>query len=250
MAAQLVRTRRDFLIQTFNTGIWLSISSTALIGPLIKAMAEVPNELPLGQSIHDFSGEVTVDNEAITDENMKKTLVKANSTIITGATSWIIFAVGKDAHFLRENSRLTLEGDGFLEQAMRLLTGTVLSVFAARKEKKEDYKVHTSTATIGIRGTGLYAESEPSKNRSYICTCYGDVNIRSIVDPSVNENIKTSHHDDPRYVYGQGHQGMLIQPAPFKNHTDAELQLLETIVGRNTPFSSVKEAYPRPRKGY
>ena len=34
-------------------------------------------------------------------------------------------------------------------------------------------------------------------------------------------------------------QGDIIQPAPMKNHNDAELQLIEAIVGRTTPFSSV-----------
>jgi hypothetical protein len=66
----------------------------------------------------------------------------------------------------------------------------------------------------------------------------------------INEDIKARHHDQPKYVYADDSNGEIIQDAPFKNHTDEELQLIETIVGRTTPYSSVKEAYPRPRKGY
>ncbi|PKG85669.1 hypothetical protein CXF85_02425 [Colwellia sp. 75C3] len=244
-----IKNRREFLEKTFKTGLWTAVVTSGLIGPLVKVMANVPAKLPPGQSIYDFSGEVTVDKHAITSKNMEKTIVRADSTIVTASSSWIIFAVGKDAHNLRENSTLVLQGSGMLETGMRLFTGAILSVFGSRDEK-EQYKLHTSTATVGIRGTGLYAESQIKNNRSYICTCYGDVNISSIADPSINEDVKTNHHDNPKYVYADDSNGDIIQPAPFINHTDVELQLIETIVGRNTPFSSVKEAYPRPRRGY
>ncbi|HAQ47914.1 MAG TPA: hypothetical protein DCR37_02550 [Glaciecola sp.] len=250
MARKPVRTRREFLKKTFNTGIWATVATSGLIGPLIKAMAAVPQELPPGQSIYDFDGEVKVDDKSVTKDKMKKTVIRADSTVVTGEDSWIIFAVGKDAHHLRGNSRLELEGTGMFEEGMRLLTGAVLSVFAKRKSDEKQYKMHTSTATVGIRGTGVYAESEPALNRSYVCTCYGDVNISAIANPSINEDIKTTHHENPRYIYADDSNGDIIQPGPFINHTDAELQLIETIVGRNTPFSSTKEAYPRPRKGY
>jgi hypothetical protein len=250
MASKPIRTRREFLEKTFNTGVWATVAASGLLGPLIKVMAAVPKELPPGQSIYDFDGDVKVDGQSITTENMMKTIIKANSTVVTGVASWIIFAVGKDAHHLRGGSRLELEGTGMFEEAMRLLTGSVLSVFAKRKPDEKQYKMHTSTATVGIRGTGVYAESEPALKRSYVCTCYGDVNISAIADPSINEDIKTTHHDNPRYIYADDSNGDIIQPGPFINHTDEELQLIETIVGRTTPFSSVKEAYPRPRKGY
>ena len=250
MASKPIRTRREFLEKTFNTGIWATVAASGLLGPLIKVMAAVPIELPPGQSIYDFDGDVTVDGQAITDDNMLKTVIRVDSTVVTGEDSWIIFVVGKDAHHLRGNSRLELESTGIFSEAMRLLTGSVLSVFAQRKETDKDYEMHTSTATVGIRGTGVYAESEPAMKRSYVCTCYGDVNISAIANPSVNEDITTTHHESPRYIYADDSKGDMIQAGPFKNHTDEELQLIETIVGRNTPYSSVKKAYPRPRKGY
>lgn len=244
-----IKSRREFLEKTFKTGIWTAVITSGLIGPLVKVMAKVPAKLPPGQSIYDFSGDVTVDKSAVTTKNMNKTIIRADSTVITASASWIIFAVGKDAHNLRENSTLILQGSGVFETGMRLLTGAILSVFGER-DKEEQYKLHTSTATVGIRGTGLYVESQIENDRSYICTCYGDVNISSIFNSKVNEDVKTTHHDNPKYVYANDSNGDIIQPAPFINHTDVELQLIETIVGRNTPFSSVKEAYPRPRRGY
>ena len=236
MSSQSVNTRRAFLIKAFNTGLLATVTSSALLSSLVNAMAEVPAELPLGQSIYNFEGEVTVDGTIITKANMSKTVIRANSVVVTGQSSWIMFAIGKDAHHLRENSRLVLESTGVFEEAMRLFTGSVLSVFAKRKPTEKQFKLHTTTATVGIRGTAVYAESDTALNRSYVCTCYGEVDVSAIADPSISENIKSAHHDNPRYIYADTSQGDIIQAAPMKNHADAELSLIEAIVGRTTPF--------------
>ena len=55
---------------------------------------------------------------------------------------------------------------------LRLLTGSLLSVFGERGANQA-LSVNTSTATIGIRGTGIYMEAEP--DLTYLCTCYGTV---------------------------------------------------------------------------
>lgn len=236
MGSNSINTRRSFLAKAFNTGILATVASSTLLSSLVNAMAEVPAELPLGQSIYSFEGEVTVDDILITQSNMTKTVIRANSVVITGQSSWIMFAIGKDAHHLRENSHLALESTGIFEEAMRLLTGSVLSVFAKRKPTETQFKMHTTTATVGIRGTAVYAESDTALNRSYVCTCYGEVDVSAIADPSISENIKSAHHDNPRYIYADKSQGDIIQPAPMKNHADAELSLIEAIVGRTTPF--------------
>ena len=236
MSSNSINTRRAFLEKAFNTGIWATVASSGLLSSLVNAMAEVPAELPLGQSIYNFEGEVTVDGIVVTKSNMTKTVIRANSVVTTGQNSWIMFAVGKDAHHLRENSHLALESTGLFEEAMRLLTGSVLSVFAKREPTEKQFKMHTTTATVGIRGTAVYAESDTTLNRSYVCTCYGEVDVSAISDPSISENIKSAHHDNPLYIYADTSQGDFIQPAPMKNHTDVELSLIEAIVGRAVPF--------------
>jgi hypothetical protein len=244
------KDRREFLARIFNTGAWALVGSGGLLGPLVNVMAAVPAELIKGRNIYSFKGDVRVNGKAITKDNLKTFVIDENSTVVTGANSRIIFRVARDAHFLRSNSQMTLIGSGGVEKSMRLKSGKLLSVFAKRPLNQSLYEIRTPSAIVGIHGTGLYAEAEPELKRSYICTCYGEVKISAVVDNSVSEEIKTSHHDDPRYIYEDDASGGLIQPAPLKNHTDEELQLIETIVGRTTPFSSVKEGYPRPRRGY
>ena len=113
-------------------------------------------------------------------------------------------------------------------------------------QREEPRRINTLTATIGIRGTGIYVESEP--DRSYVCTCYGHTRIAAVADPNVSKDIVSEHHDEPVYVLPAASGNNLIVPGPFINHTDSELALIEELVGRETPFSYNSGAYEVPRK--
>jgi hypothetical protein len=56
------------------------------------------------------------------------------------------------------------------------------------------------------------------------------------MDPSAREIVRTRQHEQPRYVMGMGAPKMLMS-APVINHTDAELTMLESLVGRQPPFA-------------
>jgi hypothetical protein len=99
------------------------------------------------------------------------------------------------------------------------------------------------TATIGIRGTGVYIEAEP--DLTYVCTCYGQVALASRDDPDDAELITTKNHDDPRYISRKPDKGTSIRLAPVINHSDAELKLLEAIVGRKVPKGFGKSSYKK-----
>lgn len=235
--------RRLFLQRSLASGFVLAGGS--LLAPLVHALGgQVPKELPPGQSIFDVRGSVRIDGVKAD----RKTTVKTNSTVETGSNSLIIFRVGQDAHILRENSRIQLASSNpVVPEGLRLLSGALLSVFGKRPPNGKHYSLATTTATIGVRGTGVYAESTP--DASYVCTCYGNVDITSSKDPKATENIQATHHDAPRYILATPEGGKLITPAPMKNHTDEELMLVEAIVGRTAPFSSV-QGYSTPRRGY
>lgn len=235
--------RRLFLQRAMTSGFILGGGS--LLAPLVHALGgQVPKELPPGRSIYDVRGHVTVDGQKA-DRN---TQIKTTSKIETGSNSTVIFRVGKDAHLVRENSKIELTSNSNLvAEGLRLLTGAMLSVFGERPKTGREYSLSTPIASIGIRGTGVYAEAMP--DASYICTCYGVVNINANANPKEFETITATHHDAPRYILANPEGGKLIIPAPMKNHSDEELMLVEAIVGRVTPFSSVK-GYSTPRRGY
>jgi hypothetical protein len=225
------------LLATTSVGV-----TGSLLAPLVHAFGHVPRKLPPGQSIYDMRGKVMVDGHPASPG----TQIRASSLVETASNSYVIFAVGQDAHILRENSRLQLSGSDFFASAMRLFTGKVLSVFGHR-EGGSRLAIHTTTATIGIRGTGVYSESYDDS--SYVCTCYGLTQIVSGTDPDAKEDILSHHHDAPRYILKNPEAGKLIVPAPMKNHTDEELMLVEALVGRVPPFSAA-DSYSTPRRGY
>lgn len=235
--------RRRFLQRSFASGFILAGGS--LLAPLVHALGgQVPKELPPGRSIYDVRGTVRVDGSKAS----RQTQIKTTSTVETGSNSLVIFRVGKDAHILRENSKIQLaSSNNTFAEGLRLVSGALLSVFGSRPKTGKSYTLSTTTATIGIRGTGVYAEAAP--DASYVCTCYGIVDISASQNPAESESITSVHHDAPRYILANPEGGKLITPAPMKNHTDEELMLVEAIVGRTPPFSSVK-GYSTPRRGY
>jgi hypothetical protein len=151
--------------------------------------------------------------------------------IVTGKNGELVFVAERDAFLVRANSQVeygSAAARGAVT-ALRVLTGALLSVFesGARRE------IQTTTATIGIRGTGIYVEAE--SRRTYACTCYGGAVLTPVDDPQEAETVQTFYHDQPRYIYGKG-MPRVIEAAPVVNHTDAELQMLEFLVGRRPPF--------------
>jgi hypothetical protein len=134
--------------------------------------------------------------------------------------------VDRDAMLVRENTTIELA-----RNALRVVSGAVLAVFAPKQPKQ----VRTPTSTIGIRGTAVYVEAQA--DRTYVCTCYGEAVLEPAGDPAARETVRTRHHEQPRYIFAKGAPKM-VAPAPMVNHADAELEMLEALVGRKPPFSA------------
>ena len=220
-------SRRDFLVDALGLGLFAGISATGLLQPAY-ALSSLPDRLPEGQSVYRLSGDVRVNGKPAD----LKTQIDANANVQTGKNSQIIFVVSSEAFILRSESELQLSGSGFYLETMRVISGAILGVFGKREAPR---RAITTTATIGIRGTGIYIEAE--LDRTYACTCYGHTRISANSDPNVVEDIVTKHHDKPVYILHSSSHQKLIVPAPVINHADAELSLVESLVGRETPFS-------------
>lgn len=163
--------------------------------------------------------------------------VKPGDVVTVGPRSEAVFVIGRDAFMARAGSRIELAGPAgeIVITGLRVVTGALLSVFQPGKGRQ----IRTATAAIGIRGTGIYVEVE--KMRTYACTCYGEAELVPVDEPKEAEVVRTRHHDQPRYIYAKGMPRM-IEQAPVVNHTDAELILLESLVGRKVPFDP--RSYP------
>lgn len=235
--------RRDFIRKSLLLSGYSLSASSLLLSHLVEAIGKVPKPLPPGQSIFTLKGKVFVDGQQA-NEN---TPIYNDAKIETNKNSQIIFVNGTNAHLVREQSTITLTQADGLTTGLHLAKGRLLSVFGKKADADKTLTLSTTTATIGIRGTGVYTESYP--DYSYVCTCYGQTQINSTFDSQSTEVVTTVHHDSPRYVYKQGKVGQLITPAPMINHDDEELMLIEALVGRTPPFSSIG-SYNKRRRSY
>jgi len=231
--------RREYLVSLLTVGAF----TMTPLRPLQAFWGSTPTKLGDDKSIFSLEGEVRVNGRRADLE----TRISGGDVVKTSRDSEVVFAVGSDSFILRSNSEMEIEGGGFFVDTLRMLTGSLLSVFGKR-QPNQSLTVNSSTATIGIRGTGIYMESEPGL--TYLCTCYGQVGLYSNEDLNDSELITATHHDAPKYITDKKVRNSRIRPAPFKNHTDAELKLLEAIVGREVPFGIESELYKGERREY
>ncbi len=230
--------RRGFLRSALALG-WLAGGSSWSTDAPAQAFGKVPGRLPEGRSVYRFRGEVTVNGRPVTAYSQ----IRPRDTVITGPDSYLIATVGQDALLLREHTRLELGVAATAKQGLRLVTGALLAVFGKRPDG-ERYALSTPVATVGIRGTGVYAES--SADRTYFCTCYGAADIAHADHPSEAQQIVSQHHDAPRWVLATPQQGKRVVPAPMHSHNDFELVTLEALVGRGVPFGEAGRIYQSP----
>jgi hypothetical protein len=235
--------RRRLLIQALSLGLFALIPARAAVGQVFGSR---PSKLPAGQSVYRIVGTVTVNGAPAT----LQTQIRPGDTIETGRDGEIVFVIGGQSMILRAGSRLEVaaaprqeKSSSVIVSGLRLLTGGVLSVSRGSGQRLE-----TANASIGIRGTGWYAEAEPE--RTYFCTCYGVADIGSRDDPTSRQTVAAKHHDRPLYVVSDAPAGERVRNAPFINHTDQELMLIETLVGRTPPFVFPRDEYKGPRPGY
>lgn len=174
--------------------------------------------------------------------------MRPGDTVETGKDSELIFVVGGHSMLVRSESHLVIESErkesaSLLISGLRLLTGKLLSV-----HRGTPLRLTTTTSTVGIRGTGFYAESDPEQ--TYFCTCYGTTDVVAINDPESKETVVSRQHDRPLYILAKAPPGKSIRDAPFINHTDQELMLIEALVGRVPPYVFPKDEYTGPRREY
>jgi len=88
-----------------------------------------------------------------------------NNTIETKKSKTII-KVQDDFYLIRPNTELQFKKN----RLKNIIKGSVHAVF---KKNKDELQIKMPQGTIGIRGTSIFIDTEPEKDRSYFCNCYG-----------------------------------------------------------------------------
>lgn len=187
---------------------------------------------PAVQGLHEVSGEVRVNGRIAA----KGDSIVPGDLVESGPGARAVYVVGRSVFLQRDDSRVQLgelpesaqnKDENIVLHALRVLAGKLLSVHA-----RDELEVQTAFGSIGIRGTGLYVDVQ--QNRTYACVCYGVADLTTS-DGEPLETVRTRHHESPRYLYPAG-VAARIEPAEVIDHTDDELILLESLVGREPPF--------------
>ncbi len=199
-----------------------------LLGAVRSAHAMA--QRPIVPGVQEFEGDLRLNGAPARPGQP----VKPGDIAQTGPGSSAVIIVGRNAFMLRENTRIEFypvyfEADGDVSGVLKVATGAMLSVFG----KTKNTPIAPPGATIGIRGTGCYVESRPG--RTYACVCYGQADLASAATGQFLETVRTTHHDQPRFIYPPGAPAP-IEAAPVIDHKDAELRLLEALVHRRPPF--------------
>lgn len=209
--------RRRFIARLAAAG---ALGAGGLSGFMSRALAK--GDLPAIPGVNQLKGTATVNGRPA----QVGTPVTSRDKVTTGPGSMAVIVVKDDAFLLRESTTLEFGDSAGTLSRILVQTGKVLSVFG-----KKPVVIKAANATIGIRGTGAYLETDAGQ--VYFCLCYGEAEIDG---PGMSsKTVKTTHHEQPLVISEAGGI-MSAKPGPFQNHSDDELILLESLVGREPPF--------------
>ena len=175
--------------------------------------------------IHELEGDVFINKRVATLTSS----IQAGDRLSVAYGGRLVFSMGEDSYLLQEGTSLEVASkDNKIVSGLRLLTGGLLSVFGQRNATT---RIYTHTATIGIRGTGVYLNSQPDS--LYFCTCYGKTDLH--LGHNHNEHIESTHHNAFN-ITGKSQRSMAMTATEVTGHTDDDLRLLERYSGRKPPF--------------
>ena len=175
--------------------------------------------------IHDLQGTVTINKKPLT----RASDIKNGDEITVSTGGKLVFSIGEDAFLVRSGSTLQVyaEENSAFVSALRLVNGAVLGVFGKRKSTTQ---IYTVSATIGIRGTAVYAAVTPDK--LYTCTCYGHTDLIVGLDSA---DVIATHHNAHLVTNGINGNAQMKAFEVIDNNDD-ELRMLEALVGRKPIF--------------
>lgn len=183
------------------------------------------NALAASSKIYELQGTVTANKKILTLQSD----IKNGDEIVVSKDGKLVFSMGQDVFLVRSGTVLQVysEDDNAVTSALRLVNGAMLGVFGKRKKTT---RIYTATATIGIRGTAVYAAV--TQDKLYTCTCYGHTDLIVGLE---KEDVIATHHN--AHVVTTNSQG-ITQMKAFEviDHNDEELRMLEALVGRKPLF--------------
>ena len=123
------------------------------------------------------------------------------------------------------DAEFTTASDGKVTEIL-IKAGGVLSLFGPQGTQQTN--IITPNAAGAIRGTTTYFAWQAAEQRTYVCCCYGGVDLEN--GEGGGEKLRTSYHQAVILPQGGGVEAAPY-PAPL-NHYDDDISKLESLVDR------------------
>lgn len=188
----------------------------------LAGFAANPDLAAIGVPRSRFDGQILINDKPAS----KHSQIRAGDMLKNESDASGTIAIGSDLLALKPNSIIVVDGAAkphFRLTGLEILSGAVLAIFG-----KSGHQLTTPHVRIGIRGTGVYIEV--SSAESYICNCYGSVELTTLGKHSDTEILQDSVHAARRIVVRDHSEDWTIKPAPMRGHTDSELNYLQNRV--------------------
>jgi hypothetical protein len=178
------------------------------------------------QGLRRVQGELLVDGVPAS----MGTRIQPGATLTTGPASRTILVMGQDAYLLGAYTTVRFHPAQHPEQPLHspgltLHGGRLLSAFGSGQKN-----LHLPSLSIGIRGTGIYLQSEAEED--YLCLCYGQADLIRGDQAEPLEFL-----DSPYHTARLSQSGRPLRNGTLVNHSDEELFMLEALTGRRPAFA-------------
>jgi ferric-dicitrate binding protein FerR (iron transport regulator) len=212
--------------------VMVSLAIAALLGAAERTWASGAGEGPGGPvrgSIVYLEGEVTLDGGPCAIGQA----VETGATMRTGPASAceIVFGTGNVMR-LREKTTAVFD----LEPStlgVRMPTGSLAAVFNKVKALGGSFRVTTSAAVAGVRGTAFFVQVE-DESRTYVCACNGAVDVAS--KGARNATLASTNHDARRFTFTDG--STVVEKAGLLYHDNALMDSVAARIGATIPWGA------------
>ena len=137
----------------------------------------------------------------LNQELSKRDFENLNDTFIETKDTKTILKVENDFYLVRPNSKLKFVANTLTE----IIKGSVHAVF---NKRENELKIKIPQGVLGVRGTSIFVDLEPKKQRSYFCNCYGHTNLYdkngNLLQSTISEGHKSVAITDEGKVHRYG----------------------------------------------
>ena len=212
------------------TGL-VGTATLAALAPALPVLAETSNITLAGGRLSLKRG---ADGKIIRPGD--KVVAGAGGAVLRSREQLFYLDEGTDAAFDTDaNGRIT---------TISVVKGGILSLFGPKSGKGT--KILSANASASIRGTTTYFAWQEDQQRTYVCCCYGTVDLENGDGGGIL--LDTTYHNAVILPPGGG-----AQPAPYDaplDHYDDDIAALEARVGREPrwvlPGGKMNFFAPRP----